>query len=307
VLEHRELLCPLDNSGYTNNYITMRWLEDCSEPSTRERAEGSRRLLILDGHESHVQVEFLEACWRSNIMCVVLPAHLSGIFQPQDVGFFNLLKLAYHRHVDDYQLGLTASRATKPMLYQWHQRAWLEAASSQHIRSAWARAGLFPLSQGAMRALTITPERQHAHSNPETPHNSQSIQAINRKVRRGEISPTKAFSKTQKALEKALAEKVLLEKDMERRDAAEAVERAARASKERTRFPQGHLFDLDYQGQHAAELAERKQAEERARQQERRWRAKGKDTAESSNYAQERTLSPAISVSSREIIVCMRD
>jgi len=39
-------------------------------------------------------------------------------------------------------------------------------------------------------------------------------------VRRGEISPADAIHKAQKALEKALAEKVLLEKDPERREAS---------------------------------------------------------------------------------------
>jgi len=53
------------------------------------------------------------------------------------------------------------------------------------------------------------------------------------------------YQKTQKALEQALAEKVLLEKDLERREAAETLDRATRGSQKRQRFPQGHLFTLN--------------------------------------------------------------
>lgn len=71
-------------------------------------------------------------------------------------------------------------------------------------------------------------------SNPDMPQSSRTIQAIDEKVRRGDLSPTQAFLKTQKALEKALAKKVPIEKDLERQEGADAVDRAARASRKRT-------------------------------------------------------------------------
>ena len=51
--------------------------------------------------------------------------------------------------------------------------------------------------------------------------------------------------KTKKALEKVLAERVLLEQDLARQEAAEALDKAARGTK-RTSFPQGQLFDQRY-------------------------------------------------------------
>ena len=62
-------MATVNTSGYINKYTAMRWLEDCFDPSTRRRAGGSQRVLFLDGHDSHVQVEFLEACWRRTL-CV---------------------------------------------------------------------------------------------------------------------------------------------------------------------------------------------------------------------------------------------
>ena len=281
------LMATVSDSGYINGYLMKRWLTECFDPHTRERARGARRLLFLDGHETHVQVSFLEACWSRNIVCVVLPAHLSGIFQPLDVDFFNTLKLRYHQQLDDYQLGSSAPRVSKAYFYRWFQRAWKETATSRQIRSAWARSGLYPLDQGMMRARPITPPPAAARFHPETPQTSVGIRDIVSKVRRGEVDPVAALLKTVKALELSQAEVVLLKADLARRVAAEELDRSARGSKKRTRFPQGELFNQEYQDSHAAELAERREAEKQSREKKKgRARAKkqvgGPDLVETS-------------------------
>ena len=63
-----------------------------------------------------MQVDFLEACWERSIVCLLLPAHLSGVFQPLDLNFFSTLKLEYHKQVNDYQLGSEASSIPKTLL-----------------------------------------------------------------------------------------------------------------------------------------------------------------------------------------------
>ena len=81
-------------SGWINSWVMMRWLEDVFDPATRDRVEGNQlRLLFMDGHDTHVKVAFLDACWARRIVVVILPANMSGIFQPLDVNFFNTLKL----------------------------------------------------------------------------------------------------------------------------------------------------------------------------------------------------------------------
>ena len=146
----------------------------------------------------------------------------------------------------------------KAYFIRWFQQAWQQTTTSRQIRSAWANAHLYPLGE-VNDGRPITPPRSIPLSQDlETPHTSQAIQVIDRRLRRNEISPRKAYEKTQKALEQALAEKVLLEKDLERREAAETLDRATRGSQKRQRFLQGHLFDSEYAERHAQELAERK-------------------------------------------------
>ena len=97
----------------------------------------------------------------------------------------------------------------------------------------------------------ITPPTLQKPEEPKTPRNIRSLQAMDRLIRRGEITPRRALVKTRRALEGALAEKVLLERDLVKKQAASAMEKAARSSGKRQRYPQGHLFDQKYQEEHA--------------------------------------------------------
>ena len=257
----------VSESGYINGYLIKQWLRDCFDPSTRDRAEGLRRLLFLDGHLSHTNVDFLEACWDRNIVCVVLPAHLSGVFQPLDVNFFNTLKHHYSSQIDKYQLGSSSLRASKAFFYRWLQRAWARTANSRQIRSAWRQAGLHPLSRTAMDC-PITPPKEIPSAAlsiiPETPHTPRHLRTLVSASNRGEIPSEIAISKLQKGFERALADAVLMEQDLRKREAAEALDRAARTST-RTRYPQGQLFDQKYQEEHAIELAAAKESERQTR------------------------------------------
>jgi len=131
-----KMMAAVSESGWINGYLVQRWLKDCFNPATQNRANGAQRLLFLDGHNTHTQVSFLEACWDRNIVCVILPAHISNIFQPLDVDFFNTLKLAYHRQVDSYQLGSNAVSVPRSFVYRWIQRSWMPTANSRQIRAA---------------------------------------------------------------------------------------------------------------------------------------------------------------------------
>ena len=60
--------------------------------STREKAAGGYRLLICDGHDSHITGEFIGHCMDHNIVLFILPPHSSHLTQPLDVGVFRSLK-----------------------------------------------------------------------------------------------------------------------------------------------------------------------------------------------------------------------
>ena len=89
-----------NSKGWTSNAIGLEWLQKVFDPATREKADGQPRLLICDGHNSHISGDFISYCIESNIILMLLPAHTSHLLQPLDVGLFSPLKSAISSSLD---------------------------------------------------------------------------------------------------------------------------------------------------------------------------------------------------------------
>jgi len=59
-------------------------------------------LLIIDGHTSHTNIDFMEFCWNYKIIPICLPPHLTYFLQPLDLVIFLVLKRLYLAKVDKY-------------------------------------------------------------------------------------------------------------------------------------------------------------------------------------------------------------
>ncbi|KAI1676492.1 DDE-1 domain containing protein [Pyrenophora tritici-repentis] len=71
--------------GWTNNDIGLAWLEQVFERCTKQKARQQYRLLILDGHGSHLTPDFIDFC---EILLMVFPPHSTDSLQPLDVVLF---------------------------------------------------------------------------------------------------------------------------------------------------------------------------------------------------------------------------
>ena len=58
------------------------------------------RLLIIDGHSSHISWEFLDYCLTHDIILFCLFPHSTHLLQPLDVGLFSLLQRNYSSFLD---------------------------------------------------------------------------------------------------------------------------------------------------------------------------------------------------------------
>lgn len=63
--------------------------------------QGKQRLLICDGHDSHISRNFIAHCIENQITFLILPLHTSHLLQLADVGVFRLLAV-YHRQETDH-------------------------------------------------------------------------------------------------------------------------------------------------------------------------------------------------------------
>jgi hypothetical protein len=91
-------------SGWTNNDVGLAWLEQVFDRCTNKKARHERewRLLIVDGHGSHLKEEFLSYCLTHKIYVSVFPPHSTHTLQPLDVVCFKPLSNAYSKRLASF-------------------------------------------------------------------------------------------------------------------------------------------------------------------------------------------------------------
>lgn len=80
----------VSHNGWSNNAIGLVWLQKVFERYTKPPRQTQKRLLIVDGHSSHVNMAFVDWADQHGIILLILPPHTTHRLQPLDVGFFNL-------------------------------------------------------------------------------------------------------------------------------------------------------------------------------------------------------------------------
>ena len=145
-------------NGWSNNDFGLAWLKKIFEPGTREQAGGKKRMLLVDGHSSHVNLKFLDWCDQHQIVVMILPPHSTHRLQPLDVGLFSPLAVAYGIELAEICVksqGLT--HMTKRDFWRPFDKAWKKSFTKKNILSAQAATGIWPHNPGPMLAIISVP------------------------------------------------------------------------------------------------------------------------------------------------------
>jgi hypothetical protein len=130
--------------GWKNDGIAVRWLKGVFIPLTKPENSEEWRLLILDGHKSHITPLFMAECLSHKIWVVFLPANTSHVLQPCDLGFFSRMKPAY-RHKLSMACALNAyDDPKKPEFLAACSRAREIATTPGNVLLGWKAPGIFP-------------------------------------------------------------------------------------------------------------------------------------------------------------------
>ena len=132
-----------NSKGWTSNIHGEQWLAKCFEPTTRLKANGRKRLLLCDGHDSHISAQFVRFCIDHDIVLFLLLPHSSHLLQPLDVGVFSPLKRAMSSHLSRLY-STEISRLHKVEWLKYYIKARTTAITSQNVLGGWRGAGLFP-------------------------------------------------------------------------------------------------------------------------------------------------------------------
>jgi len=146
----------ITKNGWSSQKQGLSWLEHFKRYTRRTKQwqalneeddddlnSNGYRLLIMDGHISHINLKFVQFCEDYRIIPICLPPYTTHLLQPLDLVIFSLLKRAYSQKVDKYiALGITGLNR------EWFLRIIGEIRSeiytANHINSAFKAAGLYP-------------------------------------------------------------------------------------------------------------------------------------------------------------------
>jgi hypothetical protein len=132
----------IDN-GWTTDEIGIKWLTKLFIPITNTRTSGSYRMLVLDGHGSHLTPEFDRTCTENNIIPVCMPPHSSHLLQPLDVSCFAVLKRQYGQLVEQ-RMRLGFNFIDKHDFLIAYPTARTLAFKAENIQNGFAATGLVP-------------------------------------------------------------------------------------------------------------------------------------------------------------------
>ena len=128
---------------------------------TKDRSVGRYRLLILDGHGSHVTPEFDQYCLEQSIIVLCMPPHSSHLLQPLDISYFSVLKRSYGKRVETL-MSLSVNHIDKQEFLSIYQQARTEALHQSNVRSGFAATGLVPYNPD--RVLSLLHAQYHTPS-----------------------------------------------------------------------------------------------------------------------------------------------
>lgn len=150
--------------GWTSDQLGLAWLRRFHQDTTH-KARNRKRLLIVDGHSSHVNMEFLTLADSLRILILVLPPHSTHRLQPLDIGLFSPLATAYTKELNNHthkSLGWVSM--TKRMFWSIFRTAWKQSFTAVNILKAFAKSGIWPINaQTTLKRIQI-PQQQNTPS-----------------------------------------------------------------------------------------------------------------------------------------------
>lgn len=230
----------VSENGWTTDDLTFDWLRHVFEPQTRSRTVGRYRLLILDGHGSHLTPEFDKFCKENLILIECMPPHSSHLHQALDVSCFSVLKRIYGDLIKA-KMTLGVHHIDKPIFLELFLEAHRKTFHSKNITSGFAATGLVPFNPSRVLArLQVkvrTPSPAPAPDQPsstlplKTPSNMMELDHLQRQRGKGTSPMDRTFHKIVKGCQMAMHNAVLLQEENSRLRAENTRQKRKRAQR----------------------------------------------------------------------------
>ncbi|RPA99899.1 DDE-domain-containing protein [Choiromyces venosus 120613-1] len=153
-------------NGWTDNEKAMAFIKHFFGPGskTAQKANGQFRMLLFDGHSSHIHWQFLQYALQQRVIPFCLPPHTLHCLQPLDVAVYSPYKQWYGDQIwNRFQWG--DHGIMKDNFWSILQPAREAALIPQNIKSGFRATGIYPYDPD--RILLHMPGYDSYH--PSTP------------------------------------------------------------------------------------------------------------------------------------------
>jgi len=143
-----DILFGRSHNEWTDEKMAMEYLgRNFGEDSiTAQKAGDEYRLLLFEGHSSHVNIKFLDYCISQNIIPYCLPPHTTHRLQPLDVCIFSSYKHQYQKELtrrsERHEHGVS-----KENFYEILMIARRASFTRSNIQSGFRNTGLVPVDR----------------------------------------------------------------------------------------------------------------------------------------------------------------
>ncbi|KAM4061941.1 DDE superfamily endonuclease [Hirsutella rhossiliensis] len=224
-------------NGWSCDALGLHWLQRIFDCHTKQKAGRAYRLLILDGHNSHINLKFIDYADRNRILIAVLPSHSTHRLQPLDVDLFSALSTYYAQGSEQLvSIGWGLIRLTKRNFWPLFRDAWNQAFTAKNIEAGWRATGIHPLDPGKVlskisHSSDVTPPQTASEERAmKTPGSLRAIRRITRRLRKEGLMDSRVTALS-RASEKLATQYELVQH--ENRDLQEALKLAHKGNAER--------------------------------------------------------------------------
>ena len=101
-------------------------------------------LLILDNHETHMSIDFIDLAADNGIVVLTIPPHTTHKLQPLDVSVYGPFKRLYNREMDTWLVSHPGKTVSIYDIAEVSGKAWSKAAMPANVISGFAASGIHP-------------------------------------------------------------------------------------------------------------------------------------------------------------------
>ncbi len=200
-------------TSWSHNKIGRQWLEIVFDKYTKGKTGNcGYRLLLVNGHCSHVNLNFFDYADKHQITVLVLPPHVTHRLQPLEVGLFSPLSKAYSRELSNYfAKGQGLVSMSKWLFYLFFKKALEASFTESNTEAVWWATGIWQYDPDKTLAIcakkrpsTLT-KKLHIRFAPKTP---LSCHAIWQLARQGDLDAKDTYIQAMLQGSEKLAAKV---------------------------------------------------------------------------------------------------